>query len=518
MRKNLLTAVFIVMLLAAIVSVHPIRAAPNLQDDINTAIDNGLVWLHSKQESDGRWEEQWGDVGATSLAVLCYMHHYLTYANLPADYQSDVEDAITYILGKQDALTGKFQDVLPTYETSLAIMALNAMNDPSYNDEIQKARDWLINNQNDWANKYFGGWYYYEKTASWSDLSNTHFAVMGLKVADDVVGGVPGATWDDAETFISRCQNDKTLNPHYYTRDDGGGFVYMPSDYDTPDTGFPWRESSYGSMTAAGIWSLMLIPGIDTPDPRVQAGLNWLISNFDATRNVGSEDPQPDWYYYYYAWAVTKAFIICGNEPEVTDPTNWYYKLADYLVHTKQVTDPLDPMFGSWVTAPPWEDPVVATEFALLVLEKSTGITPPTIAVYVDIKPSSWPNPINTGSKGVFAVAICGTEDFDVTTIDPTTVKIYIEGMEEGVSPIRWSYEDVATPYTGPPDEGHDLGPDGYVDLVFLFDTQTVVTLTLSEHVGETIPLIIKGNLCEVAGGTDIMGQDYVMIIKPKAK
>lgn len=138
------------------------------------------------------------------------------------------------------------------------------------------------------------------------------------------------------------------------------------------------------------------------------------------------------------------------------------------------------------------------------------------IPVYVDIKPGSWPNPINIGSKGVFAVAICGTEDFDVTAIDPTTVKMYIEGIDEGIAPLRWSLEDVATPWTGDPCYGHALGGDGYLDLVFHFATQAVVTgLCLGDHVGETIPLIIMGNLYEDAGGTPIKGQDCVWILAP---
>jgi len=133
------------------------------------------------------------------------------------------------------------------------------------------------------------------------------------------------------------------------------------------------------------------------------------------------------------------------------------------------------------------------------------------VPVYVDIKPGSWPNPINIVSKGVFAVAICGTEDFDVMTIVPESVRIYIEGIEEGVAPIRWTYEDVATPYIGEPGGGHALGGDGYLDLYLHFDTQTVVTtLHLYEHVGETIPLIIKGNLYVCF--TPIMGQDYVRV------
>jgi len=107
--------------------------------------------------------------------------------------------------------------------------------------------------------------------------------------------------------------------------------------------------------------------------------------------------------------------------------------------------------------------------------------------------------------------------DFDVKTIDPATVKIHTNGIEQWISPIRWSYEDVATPYTGPLGGGQALGPDGYLDLVFHFDTQSAVTkLGLAAHVGETIPLIIRGNLYTVSGGTAIQGQDYVWILKPR--
>jgi hypothetical protein len=149
---------------------------------------------------------------------------------------------------------------------------------------------------------------------------------------------------------------------------------------------------------------------------------------------------------------------------------------------------------------------------------ETASIKPCKLQVYVDIKPGSWPNPINKRSRGVFTVAICGTEDFDVTTIDPATIEITIEGLEVGVSPVGWSYEDAATPYTGEPGGGHDLEGDGYLDLVLKFDTQEVVnTLELCQYNGEKIPLIISGNLCEEFDGTPIQGEDYVRIFMPSA-
>jgi hypothetical protein len=171
---------------------------------------------------------------------------------------------------------------------------------------------------------------------------------------------------------------------------------------------------------------------------------------------------------------------------------------------------------GSWYYDA-WGDDILSTTWALLTLEKVVEV--PRIPVYVDIKPGSWPNPINKGSKGVFAVAVCGTEDLDVMTLDPETVMIYIEGVEEGVPPLRWAYEDVATPYTGDPGGGHELGGDGYTDLVLHFDTQeVVVTLELCVYDDETVPLLVRGNLLEEHGGTAIEGQDYVWLKEPKGK
>ncbi len=45
---------------------------------------------------------------------------------------------------------------------------------------------------------------------------------------------------------------------------------------------------------------------------------------------------------------------------------------------------------------------------------------------------------------------IMGTvEDFDVTQIDPESIRITREGVDAEVSPIRWNYSDVATPFEG---------------------------------------------------------------------
>ncbi|UCE28879.1 MAG: hypothetical protein JSV85_06355 [Candidatus Bathyarchaeota archaeon] len=133
--------------------------------------------------------------------------------------------------------------------------------------------------------------------------------------------------------------------------------------------------------------------------------------------------------------------------------------------------------------------------------------------VDIDIKPASWPNPLNVKSKGVLPVAVCGTEDFDVTTIDPATIRLTLGGAE--VAPLRWSLEDVATPYVGEPCGGHDLGGDGYLDLALKFKVQEVVeALGLDAYGdGDVVALVIVGNLKAEHTGSPIRGQDCVVIL-----
>jgi hypothetical protein len=123
------------------------------------------------------------------------------------------------------------------------------------------------------------------------------------------------------------------------------------------------------------------------------------------------------------------------------------------------------------------------------------------IDVNLDIRPMSDPNPLNTRARGVLPVAILGTEDFDVTQIDPATILL------EGVAPSWWAYEDVGT-------AGDTLaGPDGYIDLVLHFDNQCIVAAIGPVSRGDELVLRLTGNLKEEFGGTPIVGEDVVVVV-----
>jgi hypothetical protein len=145
---------------------------------------------------------------------------------------------------------------------------------------------------------------------------------------------------------------------------------------------------------------------------------------------------------------------------------------------------------------------------------------PPAIPVAVDIKPQSCPNPINTKDKGRLPIAILGSETFDVTQIDPTSIRL--EHLS-GVSPVTWALEDTATPYepyTGKEEiyDCTEAGPDGYLDLVVMFDTQELLAALGELSDGDVLLLHLTGNLMPDYGGTPIAGEDVVWIIKKGKK
>jgi hypothetical protein len=136
---------------------------------------------------------------------------------------------------------------------------------------------------------------------------------------------------------------------------------------------------------------------------------------------------------------------------------------------------------------------------------------PQRLGVFVDIKPQSCPNPINVGANGTLAVAILGTSSFDVTTVNPSSVKL------QGVSPLRSALEDVATPFTGALVSATactTAGPDGFPDLVLFFDKQAVSAALGPVTNGQVLVLKLTGNLLPGFGGTAISGQDVVVINK----
>ena len=228
----------------------------------------------------------------------------------------------------------------------------------------------------------------------------------------------------------------------------------------------------------------------------------WLVTlDGSASYDPGGElypDPNHPWHSYLVSWEWD-----LDNDGEYDDATGETvtWSVCDLGVH----------VVGLKVTNSFGESDEVDT--VVNVVEP-----PPAISVAFDIKPKSCPNPINTKDKGVLPVAVLGSETFDVTQIDPTSLRL--EHLA-GVVPLRWALEDVAAPYEpflGKEDiyDCNVAGPDGFLDLTLKFNVQEVVTALGDLNDGDVLVLHLTGKLLEEYGGTPIVGEDVVRIIKKK--
>ncbi len=327
-----------------------------------------------------------------------------------------------------------------------------------------------------------GGWRYWY-TNEPSDNSNTGYAVLGLRYAEDFGIPIPESLKLNLSSFIDLIQ------------DDVNGDTYDGGSHYTPNGGW------VNVLKTGNLLFEMAFVGDALSDQRVQDAIDYI------ERHWNDMNGDPGWRNHNQAmYCLMKGFEAFGiEEIEVDGMTvDWYQAFVEDILPRQQPD-------GFWPSEI-WGNIWLSTSWALLVLEK---IAPPPVEIQVpvDIKPTSCRNPLNVKDKGVQPVAILGTEDFDVMQVDPASVLL------AGVSPLRWSYEDVATPYepyVGKVDafDCTTAGPDGYLDLVFHFDTQELVAALGEVADGDVLVLQLTGNLLEESGGTPIVGEDVVVILK----
>ncbi len=142
--------------------------------------------------------------------------------------------------------------------------------------------------------------------------------------------------------------------------------------------------------------------------------------------------------------------------------------------------------FAGMPTFTPQETPTVTNVVA------SGPLATATICVGQTLKVDVIPTPFNVKSKGVLPVAIRGTRNFDVKSIDPSTIKL------ECAPALRWVYAK---------------GQGG--KLLLKFDRQAIVSNLPMVENGDMVTLTLTATLKD---GTPASGTDKVRIIAPKPK
>jgi hypothetical protein len=151
-----------------------------------------------------------------------------------------------------------------------------------------------------------------------------------------------------------------TVQPYNYYGGYDGGFMYYPG------VSLAGGQTSYGSMTGAGIWGLLL-SGVPKTDPRVVAAINWVKNHYTWDTNPGLGD---SWLYYYYL-SMSKALTMYGES--IIDGHDWYQELYNKIVRM-QIDAGAGLGYWSW-----WAesyDPDLTTAYAILSLQ-TRAIAPP---------------------------------------------------------------------------------------------------------------------------------------------
>lgn len=124
------------------------------------------------------------------------------------------------------------------------------------------------------------------------------------------------------------------------------------------------------------------------------------------------------------------------------------------------------------------------------------------LVIDIDIKPQSFPNCFNNDGKGVIPLAICGRADFDVATIDPSTLAL--DGLVvaiRGKDKIMCHFEDVVD--CGEQTEANPGMPDGFIDLVCQIEDSDAI-YTPGDEIGNLAGLLFDG--------TDFTGSDSICV------
>jgi squalene-hopene/tetraprenyl-beta-curcumene cyclase len=353
------------------VSLKPRAANVSLSNEVQHAINNGWAWLEKHQDTNGFWSTV-DHPAITALALTSYR-----LQSGKRDPQADppgVTKGYAYLMSCVQPDGGIYRKDLPSYNTSISLVALVLAGRTEYQPAILRARRFIIGLQAESGDNALDGGIGYGKSDKKPDLSNTMDALEALYISRSSLkeqGALAEGdlNWAAAIHFIQSCQNLPGTNTEKWASDDPqnkGGFIYAPGVSKAGETNLPSGRialRSYGSMSYAGLLSYIyadLKPG----DPRVTAVMDWLRANYTLDENpaMGAQG------LFYYYNTMAKALTLYGAQTLAVNGgqnVDWREQLALKLINL-QHTD------GSWANENGRffeKDPALVTSYALISLE-----------------------------------------------------------------------------------------------------------------------------------------------------
>lgn len=377
------------------------------RERVIAAISNAQRFLQNNQTAGGIWLSSQSEVGVCALATLALLN-----SGVPPENEH-VAKSLQWMRRQNDPDR--------TYDIAMVIQALAAADDIRDQGRLARLAAKLEDYQQ--GGDFSGAWGY-DGGEGWWDMSNTQFAVLGLREA--AYAGVPISreTWERSQQLLLRTQIGNVDSPQ------GAGWAYQGAG-----------DSPTGSMTVAGIASLSIATAMlhndqkdttedgrilccgkedDPAEKALEAGTRWLARHFNVRENPGANA-----WKLYYLYGLERAGRFTGRR--FFEDHDWYREGVDFLIEGQNPRD------GSWISETE-RDQVIATSFCLLFLSK--GLSPVLV------------NKLQYGPRDPADGKVL-SDDWNQHTRDVTNLVDFIDGLPKWPKLLTWQVVDLRTAAEG---------------------------------------------------------------------
>ncbi len=396
----------LILALAALTLLAPAASAVDAarRDKAHDMIDRAIVWLRANQDQKtGGWGLR--PQGPQFPAITALVVNGMLMSPDIDEYDPAVSRGLDFILSHRKPDGGIYDQILPSYNTSISLSTLARVHRPDAAAAIKPAQDFLRSIQwsentvvsadspsapanatsvkIDRTHPYYGGVGY--GGSGRPDLSNLHFMLQGLH---DSGLSSEDVAFQRALVFLQRVQMHDAVNDMPYAEGSKqGGFVYATGPNkdavgqgeskgatieETLDDGTTVsRLRAYGSMTYAGFKSY-IYANLPRDDQRVQLALDWIRRHYSLEENpgVGMQG------YYYFLVTFSRALDAWGEDTldvvtrsGATEQRDWANDLIDRLAELQKEDGSFENLHDRWMEG----DPALVTAYALLALQHAVN-------------------------------------------------------------------------------------------------------------------------------------------------
>ena len=366
---------------------------PEHREKARAMIERSITWLRSQQGADGGWGVR-PEAPVFPAITALVVNGMLLQKGADPEHDTALGRGVAFLLKYRKPDGGIYDQLLPSYNTSIAVSALARVGTPEAREAVMAGLDFLRTLQfGEGAtvdgqvaketgrvgreHAFYGGIGYGNHGRP--DNSNLQFFLQAMEDAG-VESSDPAL--QRALVFLQRTQMLDAVNDMPYA--DGskqGGFIYSTSESgqkvgtgqsqagtieETLDDGTTVsRLRAYGSMTYAGFKSYVYAD-LARDDPRVTAAYDWIRRNYTVQENPGVGT---DGLYYYYvtfaraldAWGSPTVGVVSEGEP---NPRDWGNDLIDRLAEMQNADGSFKSVDDRWMES----DPVLITAYSVIAL------------------------------------------------------------------------------------------------------------------------------------------------------